>query len=275
MKTLPRLIGVIHLPPLAGSPRAADLHPAEALQSAGMQAVREAVLLSKEGFDGIILENFGDTPFYKSQVPPETIASMAIISAAVREAVKLPIGINILRNDARAALSVAAVTGCDYIRVNVLSGVTATDQGLIEGDAAFLIREKIRLQASIGILADVHVKHGRSLSSADIELAIEEVGGRSMADGVIVTGKATGKSIDLSVLESASQVARAHGIPIYLGSGVTRDTLSEVKPWVDGIIVGSDLRKDGCAGAPLDLKRIREFVREYRKTGRRGKKKKG
>src|SRR4051794_14750414 len=108
MKLLP-LIGVIHLPPLAGSPRAADLFPAEALQAAGMQAVREAILLSKEGFNGIILENFGDTPFYKSQVPPETIASMAIISAAVREAVGLPLGVNILRNDARAALSVAAV----------------------------------------------------------------------------------------------------------------------------------------------------------------------
>ena len=54
------------------------------------------------------------------------------ISAAIREVSKLPLGINVLRNDAFSALAIAAVTGADFIRVNVLSGVTATDQGLIE-----------------------------------------------------------------------------------------------------------------------------------------------
>ncbi len=263
---LPQLIGVIHLPPLAGAPRAGSLTPVEALQEAGMLAVREAAALVKAGFNGIILENFGDTPFYKDRVPPETIASLSIIAAAVREAVEVPIGINVLRNDARSALAIAAVTGCDFIRVNVISGVTATDQGLIEGDAAFLIRERARLQTPVQILADVHVKHGLSLSSSDLNLAIEEVGGRALVDGVIVTGKTTGRLIDLSALQAASQVAKSHQIPIFLGSGATQDTLSEVKPWVDGIIVGSALRKKGQAGAELDMNRIRDFVKAFTKS---------
>ena len=185
---LPKLIGVIHLPPLAGSPGAGHQHPVEALQQAGFLAYREAQMLVQAGFDGIFIENFGDAPFYKTQVPPETIACMAIIAGAVREVSdKVLVGINVLRNDARAALAIAATTGCDFIRVNVLSGVTATDQGIIEGDAAFLLRERERLNADVAILADVHVKHGTSLSSGDLGLAIEEVGLRSMADGVIMT----------------------------------------------------------------------------------------
>jgi len=68
--TLPKLVGVIHLPPLAGSPGAHHHHPADALQMAGFQAVREAETFAKSGFDGVVIENFGDAPFFKSQVTP-------------------------------------------------------------------------------------------------------------------------------------------------------------------------------------------------------------
>jgi len=118
----PALIGVVHLPALAGSPRASGEHPASALEKAGQRAVSEAQALEKAGFDGVVLENFGDTPFFKGSVPPETIACMAVIAAAVRQAVRLPIGINVLRNDGRAGLAIASVTDCEFIRVNVLSG---------------------------------------------------------------------------------------------------------------------------------------------------------
>src|SRR4051812_3812960 len=105
--SLPRLIGVIHLPPLAGAPRAGAMSPSEALQQAGLLAVKEAKALAELGFEALIIENFGDVPFYRDRVPPETVASMAIIAAAVRECVNIPVGINILRNDAASAIAVA------------------------------------------------------------------------------------------------------------------------------------------------------------------------
>jgi hypothetical protein len=270
---LPRLIGVIHLPALPGSPGSFHEHPVESLQKAGLRAVAEARLLAQAGYDGVILENFGDTPFYKTQVPAETIASMAIIAAAVRESVEIQLGINVLRNDARAALAIAAVTGCDFIRVNVLSGVAATDQGWIEGDAAFLARERDRLRASTAILADVHVKHAVTFSSLDLGVALEEVGARSLADGVILTGRTTGRLVDRSALETASQTARRLGVPLYLGSGVTRENLKELKPWVDGVIVGSDLRRGGVAGADLDSKRVRDLALSFKTSPKKGSKK--
>lgn len=259
---------MIHLPALSGAPRAHGLDPAAAMQRAGLWAVQEATSLARAGFEGLILENFGDTPFYKSSVPPETIACMSVVAAAVRESTRLPIGINVLRNDARAALAIASVTGCQFIRVNVLSGVTAADQGLIEGDAAFLLRERDRLQSEIRILADVHVKHALSLSSHDLALAVEETALRSGADGVIISGSATGRSVDLEHLKIAAEAAKAHRIPLFIGSGATSDTASELRRFADGIIVGSALRKAGKAGAPLDPSRVKSFIKAFRSTRR-------
>jgi membrane complex biogenesis BtpA family protein len=273
--SLPKMIGVIHLPALPGAPESAHLHPALALQEAGLWAVQEAKQLAKAGFDGIILENFGDAPFYKTEVKPETVAAMSVIAAAVRESTRLPIGINVLRNDAFSALSIAAVTGCDFIRVNVLSGVTATDQGLIEGKAADLIRERIRLNAqSVLILADVHVKHAKSLSSSNLAIAIEETAGRGGADGIIISGDTTGRAPDLTVIQEAIEAGKHLGVPVYLGSGAT-PALMPTFPSALRIIVGSTLRKNGVPGAPLDAKRIKGFMDAVKKTKTKGKGKSG
>jgi uncharacterized protein len=266
---VPLLIGVIHLPALPGSPGAFGEHPAAVMQGAGLRAVKEAALLEKAGFEAVIIENFGDSPFYKSQVPPETIASLSVIASAVRETTRLEVGINVLRNDARSALAIAAVSGCSFMRINILSGVTATDQGLIEGDAAFLLRERQRLFGgddfrSLRILADVHVKHGLSLSSGEIALAVEEAARRAGADAVIITGSTTGREVNPEQLARASEAARGSGVPLLIGSGAKPRDLPELLRFADGIIVGSALRRAGVAGAPLDLARTREFVKAFR-----------
>lgn len=262
----PSLFGVVHLPPLAGSPGGHHQDPVGLLSAAGLQAVREARMMEKAGFHAVILENFGDAPFFKGSVPPETVASMAVLAAAVVEAVKIPVGINVLRNDARAALAIAAVTGAQFIRVNVLSGVTATDQGLIEGDAASLLRERDRLHAPVHILADVHVKHGRSLSSDSVELALEETLLRGGADAAILTGTTTGREVDPDELARAAEVCRSLGAPLLIGSGATAQNLGELMRNAYGVIVGSAIRRGGRAGAALDPKRLTAFAQAFKKT---------
>jgi membrane complex biogenesis BtpA family protein len=270
MKKLPILVGVIHLPALPGAPGSSELMAAKALQNARDWAVEEAKLLTKAGFDGIIIENFGDVPFYKTEVPPETIASMAIIAAAVRaSAPKVKLGINVLRNDARSALAIAAVTGADFIRVNVLSGVAATDQGMVEGNAADLVRERVRLNAKeVLILADVHVKHAQTLSSKNLALAIEEVSGRGGADGVIISGYTTGRSPDAAKLLEAQDAVRELNIPLYIGSGASVEALPGLAKDKVRIIVGSAIRRGGKAGAPIDEKRLKQFSEAWKKENR-------
>ena len=107
--TLPRLVGMVHLGPLPGAPRFGG-----SLQTVIDHALADASILAESGFDALIVENFGDEPFFPDEVPKITVAAMTRAVATVRDAVPLPVGVNVLRNDAMAALAVAAATGASF-----------------------------------------------------------------------------------------------------------------------------------------------------------------
>lgn len=260
---LPRLIGVVHLDPTPGSVGALEKASAAPDQLSRLvdQAVSQTKTLTKAGFDGIVIENFGDTPFVKTQVNPETTASMAIIAAVIRDAApKAKLGINVLRNDARTALAIAGVVGLDFIRVNILSGVAATDQGIIEADPISVLRFRQSFCPWVKILADAHVKHARSLSSHSLELQMEELVLRARADALIITGETTGREVDPGQLSEASDCAKRLGVPLYIGSGATAANAKALLKKAHGLIVGSSLRKNGRAGTVLDTSRIKKFI---------------
>ena len=259
---LPRWVGVIHLGPLPGSPLAdSRLKPYEIIHQVGYQAIRDAKLLVNAGFDGILIENFNDAPFFKDQVPTETVTAVTIIATAMRESLSCHLGINVLRNDALTALKIAASAPLDFIRCNLLSGVIASDQGMIESQAAQLLREKKRLQSDVKILADVDVKHAKSLSQFSLEQSIHEVVSRSLADGVILTGSQTGSFPQPESIEIGMQTARKQGVPCYIGSGVSFETIDEAKELDVGLIIGSVFRKGGVAGQAIDSTRLNRFKR--------------
>ncbi|NEN94596.1 MAG: BtpA/SgcQ family protein, partial [Moorea sp. SIO3I7] len=147
------IIGVVHLLPLPTSPRWGG-----SLQAVIDRAEQEVTALGSGGVDGVIVENFFDAPFTKNQVDPAVVSTMTIIVQRLMNLVPIPIGINILRNDAHSALAIATCVGAKFIRVNVLTGIMATDQGLIEGQAHTLLRYRRALGSDVKILADVLVK---------------------------------------------------------------------------------------------------------------------
>jgi membrane complex biogenesis BtpA family protein len=247
------LLGVIHLPALPGAPRY------EGSMSAVLDGVaRDADVLAQAGFDAVIVENFGDAPFFRDRVPPETVAAMALCCDRARRASGLPIGVNVLRNDGRAALAVAAAAEASFIRVNVLVGARVADQGLIEGDAAGLLRMRAGLGLQhVKIVADVDVKHSSPLGAASItDEAIEAVE-RSLADVVIVSGTRTGEEASRDIVLSVRSVVR---VPVWVGSGVRADTVADWLTAARGVIVGSDLRANGRAGGPIAPDRARALV---------------
>src|SRR5438093_940468 len=158
------LIGVVHLRPLPGAPRWRGR-----LDEVIKLAVADAHAYERGGAHAVFIENFGDVPFTKTNVGPETVAAMTAAGCAVHDAVKLPLGFNVLRNDARAALALCAASGGSFIRVNVHTGAMLTDQGLIEGDAFNTVRYRDRICPGAEIFADVHVKHAVPLGNWTIE----------------------------------------------------------------------------------------------------------
>lgn len=253
------LVGMVHLGRLFGESRVQgpDLATVEA------EAARDAERLAAAGFDAIFIENFGDRPFYPDEVPPWTIAALTRCVLAVQRAVgpALALGVNVLRNDARAALSVAAATGAHAIRVNVHVGAAVTDQGIIQGKAHETVRLRDRLAPSVQIWADVRVKHAAPLAERPIEEEAEEVHERGEADALIVSGLRTGGATDPDRLLA---VRRRVACPVLVGSGAAPAQLERLLPVCDGLIVGSWIKVDGQVLAPVDPARARAFVEAVR-----------
>lgn len=250
------VIGMVHLRPMPGSPGYGT--GTGALRAVAEAAVADARALADGGVDGIMIENFGDAPFFPDHVPPVTVACMTAVAVAVRGAVALPLGINVLRNDAGAALAVALACDGRFIRVNVHTGAMLTDQGWIGGRAHETVRLRASLHAPVAILADVMVKHAVPPAGMEIADAAQDTWHRGAADGLIVSGRATGAGTPLDRLRQVRSAVPA--APLFAGSGVDEDTAAATLDVADGIIIGSALQHGGRAGNPVDPARVRRFM---------------
>ena len=245
------LIGMVHLPALPGSPG----DTGEGMEPVIKRAVADARALEAGGAAAVMIENFFDTPFAKDSVPPHTIAAMTRAVLAVRRATKLPIGVNVLRNDVRAALAIAQVCEAQFVRVNVWIGAAVTDQGIIEGAAREAILYRREIGADVAIFADVFVKHAAQLAGGSIEDAARDAVLRGKADALIVTGSATGSGTSA---EDVAAVKRAlPSTRVLVGSGFDAASAAALMAIADGAIVGTSLKLDGAVEAPVDAERVR------------------
>lgn len=253
----PRFIGVIHLLPLPGAPRSGP-----GIAAVESRALADARALREGGVDAIIVENLGDAPFAGEDVEPITTACMTRIAWALRrEAPDIQLGINVLRNDAAAALSIAAAVEADFIRVNVHIGAMVTDQGPLYGRAreTLLLRQRLR---PVAIAADVLVKHAVPLGDPAIEDIARDTAYRGGADALIVSGRGTGLP---TALDDVLHVRDATpNTPLWIGSGVTPETAGTLSAHVDAMIVGTFLHHSSDLDLPVDVDRVREMNRALR-----------
>lgn len=237
---------MIHLAALPGAPLFTSLDDVIAAALADARAIRDG------GCDGFAIENFGDRPFTRGRVEAETIAAMTrVIGEVVRE-VRLPFGVNVLRNDGQSALAIAAATGASFIRVNVHTGAAVTDQGIIEGDAYNTLRKRAQLAPDVLIFADYLVKHATPMG----EVSAKDLRLRGLADAVIVTGAETGAAADPTRLRELRESIDA---PLLLGSGLTAENARTFAD-ADGAIVGTSLKTNGI----VDAERVRAVVQAFK-----------
>jgi len=254
----PILIGMVHLAPLPGSPRYSG-----SMAQVVDRAARDAQALAGEGCDGLLLENFGDAPFHPDGAPPETIAAMAVVLTELRRVAPATAwGVNVLRNDARGALGLAAAANASFLRINVHTGAVATDQGLLTGRAHETLRLRAALAPGVLILADAGVKHGRPIAPLPLEEEVRDLCERGLADAVLVTGNRTGEPPRTEDLRAAR--AAAGSVPVLAASGVTPENATAWIPYCSGFIAGTWLKRDGQVGNPVDRERVRALVAAVR-----------
>lgn len=258
---IPKIIGVIHLLPLPGSPRFDG-----SFDAIVERAFNDCETYSKHGVDAAIIENFGDNPFFVDRVPSVTVASMTRVAVELKN--KFPevhFGINVLRNDAISALSIAAITGAEFIRVNVHVGAVIADQGIIQGKAYETLRLKKNLNSEVMIFADVDVKHAATIGKYDIKMQAADALERGLADAIVVSGPRTGKPVDMKQLrEIRKEFPKAK---IIIGSGANSRNVKELFKNADSVIVGTSVKVDGATSNPVDSKPLKEFVAAANKVG--------
>lgn len=253
-KTARPLIGMLHLPALPGSP-----HYTGDMQAVIDAALQDAQILTDAGFSGLIIENLGDTPYYPDHVPAETVVAMSVVATHIRRKTKLPIGVNVLRNDAQSAIAIAAAVNLQFIRVNVLTGTSVTDQGMISGQAHLVARKRQQLRAEhILIFADVRVKHAAPLVERELAQEVDDLFERALADAIIVSGAGSGKPVDANFLHEVKKFAGER--PVLIGSGLNLENATDLLAFADGAIVGSAIKIDGQIHNRVDEKRARRLV---------------
>ncbi|HBT48512.1 MAG: Membrane complex biogenesis protein, BtpA family [Caldanaerobacter subterraneus] len=252
-KNVKPIIGMVHLPPLPGSPQ----YGGEKLSVIAETTVTEAKKLEEAGFDGIMIENFGDVMFYK-RVPPETVASMTYIAKEIKDNINIPIGICVLQSDAIAATAIAHAVEAEFIRVPYYTEVYVVDTGLMESCAAEVLRYRKFLGANVAIFADIHIKHGYPLAQRPIEESAEDAVYRGLADAIIVTGRKTGGPTNRDDIKRVKDVLPEW--PVFVGSGVSVQNVKEMLSIADGAIVGTNLKVENKTTNPIDFAKAKEFM---------------
>src|SRR5690349_6271450 len=268
-RTSKPVIGMVHCWPMPGAPG----YTGYGMRTIIDNALRDAQALAEGGVDGLIVENMWDIPFRAGpHIQPESIAAHAVAARAIGEAVKLPLGINLVHNGGVALLGIAVAAGARFIRVCMFTGAGVWEAGAWdEGCAAELMRRRKELHAEhIKILADVDKKHSVRFPGIDLATHIEWTR-FSGADGLIVSGRMTGDAPDIEKVREAKALSGDR--PLLIGSGADERNIAAFMDVADGVIVGSSLKEGGRCENPVDVERVRRFVaaaRGGRGTARSG-----
>lgn len=248
------LVGMVHVRALPGAHRYGGDFAAVV-----ERAVHEARVLAEAGFDALLLENMHDAPYLKRSEASETVAAMTAVACAVRAATTLPLGVQILAGANRAAVSVAAAAGACFVRAEGFVFGHLADEGLIESDAGELLRHRERIRAGgVAVYADIKKKHSSHAITADVDLAETARAAEFFgADGVIVTGVATGRPTSADDLRAVRAATR---LPVLVGSGCTPDNLRDLWGVADAFIVGSWIKTDGVWSSEICPDRARAMV---------------
>lgn len=252
------VIGMVHLAALPETPGFGG-----SLDAIYERALADAEALAAGGVDGLIIENFGDEPYFIGEPSAAQLAVMAGAAQLIRRATRMPIGINVQFNAWQAEIALAYACQAQFVRVEVFVDTVISAQGMVHPCSAQITRLRRQLGADgVQLWADIQTKYTQNLLPQSIaQSAIDAK--NAGADALIVTGAATGQAAPIDAVAEAKGVVT---LPVYVGSGTTQANVTQMLAVADGVIVGSSLKVDGRVANGVDAERVRAFMRAARAT---------
>ncbi len=247
------VIAMAHIGALPGAP----LYDA----AGGMDALIEGVAsdvdkLQDGGVHAIMFGNENDRP-YQLTAPPEALAAMTAVVAAIKPRLKVPFGVNFLW-DPVATVAMATATGASFAR-EIFTGLFASDMGLWQPKAA----EALRLRRNLGrddlkLLFNINAEFASSLDQRPIALRAKSAVFSSLADAILVSGPITGQPADASDLRTVREALP--DMPIFANTGVNLDNVRDTLSIADGCVIGTHFKVDGNTWNAVDGDRVKRFM---------------
>lgn len=245
------IIGAIHFPPLFGC------KDFPGLNIALKNALKDLKAFEEGGADGIIIENNYDVP-HKIIVDKETAEMMAHLGKEIKKIANFPIGVSVLWNDYKSALSIAKKIDAQFIRIPVFVDKVKTDYGEVFGNPKDVLKYRKKIDAeSIAIFTDIHVKHAELLEKKTIGTsAIEAI--KFGSDALIITGKWTGQAPILDDLVAVKNTAK--DFPILIGSGIDKKNIKKLFEYANGAIVSTSLKEGEVTDDGANIKNWKQRI---------------
>jgi len=251
------LIAMAHLAALPGAPLYDRRRGLPGILS---DVRRDLDVLLGGGFDAVLFCNENDRPYQLRA----SLGSAAIMARVVAECRPdgLPFGVDFLW-DAQCALAVAAATGAAFMR-EVATGLWESDMGRLAPDAGKLLRERTVLDAeSVAVFMNVTPEFASGIGTRSPAQVALSVAVSSLADAILVSGPMAGAEPELSLVAEIRESVPAE-VPVLLNTGARASSIASYLKFVDGCIVGSDLKVDGNTWNPVDPERVKRFVEAAR-----------
>ncbi len=251
------LIGMIHVPALPGTPFN-KLSPSQIIS----KCLEEAAVFKSANIDSIMIENMHDAPYLKRNVGPEITSLMTIVGYELRKVFPdKPLGIQILAGANKDSLASAFSSNLDYIRAEGFVFGHVADEGIFESDAGELLRYRRNIGADkIKVFTDIKKKHAAHIITKDVGISETAKNAEFFgSDGIIISGQSTGEEADINDLLEA----QSSNLPVFIGSGVTKDNLEKYFDYANGFIVGSYFKKDGLWKNDIDFKKRTIKITEH------------
>lgn len=249
------VFGMVHLPPLPGTP----FHEDGSFPRILSDAVRSAVALDQGGASGCLVQTADRVYRVDDESDPARTVAMGLIVRAVADATSdgFEVGVELMRNAVKASLAVAKVAGGAFVRAGALVGMTLTAHGMVEANPLDVMEYRAKIGAgSIRIFTDISSMHfslfGGGMQVPELARAAALVG----ADAVVVANRDEARTLDMI----GSIRAATPELPVLLGGYTNHENAGRLLAAADGAFVGTCLERGGWGGQ-IDVDLVRSYLR--------------
>lgn len=248
------VIGMVHLPPLPGTPFYQEGNMELALD----KAVADATALYQGGADGCLVQTVDRVYPTTDEADYARVAAMAAIVKAVADATgpEFQIGVQMMMNALKASVAVAKVCGGSFLRCTALVGATLTPSGMVQANP----HDFLTYRASLG------ANHIRLIAEVD-SMHFHWLGGRSTAEVARMAARLGAAAVEVAHADEETNARLVHEIkqamphlPVILGGHTNHENVARRLARADGVFVGTCLKSEDWDGR-VDVERVREYVK--------------